>query len=133
MLTLLASFFGLAGSWIPQLFKIWTDKSDKQHEITLLQMQIDAAKEQGAERLAEIGAQSDAAQTATIYQTYKTGINWVDGYNGTVRPTIAYAFFFTYALSKYLGLEWTGEDQAIFAAVISFYFGDRTFNRGLKK
>lgn len=130
MLTLLASFFGLAGSWIPQLFKMWMDKSDKQHEITLLQMQIDAAKEQSADRLAEIGAQGDAAETVAIYKTWTTDTKWVNALNGTVRPVIAYAFFITYALAKYLEIEWTGEDQAIFAAVISFYFGDRAMKKG---
>lgn len=148
MLTLFASFFGLAGSWVPQLFKMWTDKSDKKHEITLLQMQIDAAKEQSLARLDEIGAQGDIAQATAIYQTYKTGINWVDALNGTVRPIVTYSFFFLYAAVKYiqyslisnhapsfeyLDIMWTEEDRAIFAGVISFYFGQRSMNKGSSK
>lgn len=145
MITLFASLLGFAGSWLPQIFKMWTDKSDKAHEITLLQMQMDAAKEQGAEKLAEIGAQGDAAQDTAIYQTYKTGVTWVDSLNGTVRPVLAYAFFFLYALVKYKQYEligdhallfqyldalWTQEDQAIFCAVVSFYYGSRAMKVG---
>lgn len=140
MITLLASLLGFAGSWLPQIFKIFQDKSDKQHEITILQMQMDAAKEQSADKLAEIGAQGDAEQATAIYQTYKTGISFIDGLNGSVRPIITYAFFLEYALMKYLQYSiiggnaplfqrldalWTQDDMGIFAGCIAFYFGSR--------
>ncbi len=48
------------------------------------------------------------------------------------RPVIAYSFFILYALVKVMQfsadmpwLLWTAEDQAIFAGIISFYFGQR--------
>jgi cellulose synthase/poly-beta-1,6-N-acetylglucosamine synthase-like glycosyltransferase len=66
----------------------------------------------------------------------------VDALNGTVRPVIAYAFFILYALVKLLSYAavansnvvpfvvlhdtlWTEDDAAIFAGIISFYFGQR--------
>lgn len=140
MITFLASLLGFAGSWLPQILKMISDKSDKAHEITLLQMQMDAAKEQSTDRLAEIGAQGDAAQATAIYGTYKTGVTWVDSYNGIVRPTITFALFFEYALMKYLQYTiigsnaplfqrldalWTQDDMGMFAGCIAFYFGSR--------
>jgi hypothetical protein len=64
------------------------------------------------------------------------GIRWVDALNGTVRPVIAYSFFILYALVKGMQfsaglpwLLWTEEDQAIFAGIISFYFGQRAMSK----
>jgi len=62
--------------------------------------------------------------------------------NGSVRPVLAYSFFFMYMTVKYLQYKaiiasahiieylevlWNIDDQAIFAGVISFYYGQRTF------
>ena len=59
-----------------------------------------------------------------------------------MRPVLAYAFFLLYASVKWLQLSilnfdldaaahilWSGEDQAIFSGIISFYFGQRAFRK----
>jgi hypothetical protein len=136
MLTILASLLGFLGSAFPEFIKIWKDKSDKKHELMLLQMQMEHQKQGYTERLAEINANADIAESAAIYKTYLTNITWVDALNGTVRPVIAYSFFLLYAGVKILQynanmpwLLWTEEDQAIFAGIISFYYGQRAMNK----
>ena len=62
--------------------------------------------------------------------------------NGSVRPVLAYSFFFMYMTVKYLQYKaiidsahiieyleilWNIDDQAIVAGVISFYYGQRPF------
>lgn len=98
------------------------------------------------ERIEEITANADIAESAALYKTYSTGIEWVDALNGTVRPVLAYAFFLVFALNKaYLAYSfvpnpalpwitlaqvlWTPEDSVIFASIISFYFGSRALSR----
>jgi hypothetical protein len=142
MITLLGSLLGFISSTFPSLLKLWQDKSDKQHEITLLKMQMEQQAQGHTERLDEINAQADITESAALYKTYTTGIDWVDALNGTVRPVIAYAFFILYALVKLLSYTavvnsnsvpfvvlhdtlWTEDDAAIFAGIISFYFGQR--------
>ncbi len=142
MITLLGSLLGFISSTFPSLLKLWQDKSDKQHEITLLKMQMDQQAQGHTERLEEINAQADITESQALYNTYTTGIGWVDALNGTVRPVIAYAFFGLYALVKLLSYDavanfsavpfvvlhdtlWTEDDAAIFAGIISFYFGQR--------
>ena len=66
--------------------------------------------------------------------------------NGTVRPVIAYCFFMLYAAVKFLSYAaiahadavpfvvlhdtlWTEDDSAIFAGIISFYFGQRAMSK----
>jgi hypothetical protein len=89
-----------------------------------------------ANRLEEIHVEADIAESRALYRTYNTGIRWVDALNGTVRPVIAYSFFILYASVKIMHfsadlpwLLWSEEDQAIFAGIISFYFGQRAMSK----
>ena len=69
-------------------------------------------------------------------------MKWVDALAGTVRPVITYAFFALFAavkgsalyvliavegmlLAQALPQIWDPETQALFAAVMSFWFGQR--------
>ncbi|AFC74007.1 hypothetical protein [Rickettsia montanensis] len=81
------------------------------------------------------------AEQYSLYSTYKSGVSWVDALNGSVRPVLAYSFFAMYGgvqyksfkssalLVEYLDILWSIEDQTIFAEIISFYFGQRTFSK----
>ncbi len=135
MITLLSTLLGFAGAAFPDLLKLWQDKADRDHELAILKLQMDFQKQGATERLAEINTQADIAETAALYKTYNSGIRWVDALNGTVRPLIAYAFFLLYALVKLNEMAqlpwqlWTEEDQAIFAGIISFYFGQRAMGK----
>ena len=136
MLTILASLLGFLGSAFPEFIKLLRDTSDKKHELSILQLQMQQQSQGHNERLAEINANADIAESQAIYKTYSTNITWVDALNGTVRPVIAYAFFLTYAGVKILQynanlpwLLWTEDDQTIFAGIISFYYGQRSMNK----
>lgn len=140
MMTLLASLIGFLSSFFPALLKLWQDKSDKKHELAILQLQMQSAQGDRDLRREEIGVYADVAESQALYQTYNTGVTWVDALNGTVRPVITYAFFLLYASTKWMHfsadmpwLIWNQEDQAIFAGIISFYFGQRAMNKRLGK
>lgn len=145
MITLLGALLGFLGSAFPEFLKIYKDKKDREHEILLLEMQMKQQREGFSQRLEEIGVQADIAESAALYKTYTTGITWVDALNGTVRPVIAYAFFVLYATVKFIAYAalpdvgvpfvvvydtlWTQDDAAIFAGIISFYFGQRAMSK----
>jgi len=146
MITLLGSLLGFITSTFPSLLKLWQDSSDKKHELAVLQLQMQAQAQSHTERLEEINTQADIAESDALYKTYATGIDWVDALNGTVRPVIAYSFFILYAAVKLLAYAaiassnavpfvvihdtlWTDDDAAIFAGIISFYFGQRAMKK----
>lgn len=145
MLTLLGTLLGFFGSIFPDLLKMLRESHDRKHEIAILDRQLEQQKRGYAQRLEEISLkgnlQIEALQNQMLYKTYFTGIKWVDALNGTVRPVIAYAFFTLYALVKILsfiampdsnfiyGTLWTEEDSAVFAGIISFYFGQRAMSK----
>ena len=76
------------------------------------------------------------------HDSQPSGIKWVDGLRSSVRPVITYAFFLLFTAIKVSALYvlvfdqgldfvialpqiWDPETQALFAAVMSFWFGQR--------
>lgn len=144
MVTLLGALLGFAGSVFPDLLKLVKDHQDREHELAILQLQMKQQAQGHGERLEEIGVQADIAESKALYATWKSDIRWVDALNGTVRPVLAYAFFLLYFTIKcmqfstldlaaplpwQMAMLWGAEDQAIFAGIISFYFGQRAMSK----
>jgi hypothetical protein len=133
MITLLGSLLGFFGSAFPALLQLFKDSRDKAHELAILKMQMENQRSGAEERLEEIRTVAATVESVSLHNTYYSGIKWVDALNGTVRPVVAYAFFALYAFVKTKnGFAWTDEDGALFAAVISFYFGQRAMQRQQK-
>lgn len=148
MITLMASIAGFITSIMPELLKYLRDKSDKKHELAILDKQIEFSQTSASNRLEEVAMNHDMLNMLSLYSTYKTGVTWVDALNGTVRPMLAYSFFIAYVFVKYLQYKsitlhapfieymeiiWSNDDRAIFAGIISFYYGQRTFSKLWKK
>lgn len=144
MVTLLASIVGFISSVIPELFKITSDKQDKKHEIQIMDRQIAMADKKISAKLEAVSSIADIEESKAIYKTFYSKIYFIDALNASVRPVLAYAFFILYATVKYFQFQiintisdlqiilstiWTEDDQAIFAGIISFYFGQRTINK----
>ncbi len=146
MSALLGSLFGFLSAIFPEFLKMFRDHQDRKHELAILDRQIESQKLGHTQRLEEIQVVQDSLETQSLYTTYTTHIDWVDALNGTVRPIIAYAFFALYAAVKlfaYIALPtlqtvplaiiydtlWTQDDAAIFAGILSFYFGQRAIQK----
>jgi len=144
MITLLASIAGFITSFIPELIKYFKDINDKKHELNILEKQIQFNATNANRALQEIQISQDIQEQASLYSTYKTEIKWIDTLNGSVRPVLAYCFFLLYMgvkylqytaiassahVIEYLEVIWNVDDQAIFAGIISFYYGQRTFRK----
>ncbi len=144
MITLLASIAGFIGSLIPEILKMIKDRFDKKHELDIIDLEIKKQQYVKTSNDKNTLHKYDIQCQKQLYATYSSGINWVDALNSSVRPVLAYSFFFMYSavkyaqyfsikqqpiLIEYLNILWTVDDQAIFAGIISFYFGQRTFNK----
>lgn len=136
MITLLGAIVGFISAAFPDFLKLFKDSQDRKHELIILKLQMEQQAQGHLSKLEEIQTQADIAESRAIYRTYHTGIRWVDALNGTVRPVVAYSFFALYAAVKVMQfsanlpwLLWTEEDQAIFAGIISFYYGQRAMTK----
>jgi hypothetical protein len=151
MLSLLGAIVGLVGSLGPRILGFFEARQNHRQELELLRLQgefqMQMMEKGHAAKLAEINAAGDIQSEIAAYgAAFKpSGVTWIDGFNAFVRPFLALAFFFLYAAVKVAqysildvpGAEpaqvllsmWGNEDWATWAAVITFYFGNRTFNK----
>ena len=147
MLTLLASLMGFASSALPKLFNLYQDKHDRAHELAILEKQLEQMRLGHNQRLAEIQTRADITNTQALYQhdNRSSNIPWVEGLRASVRPMVTYLFMLLFiavkiaslvallqeglALTASLQAIWDGETHALFAAIISFWFGHRTFKQ----
>ena len=149
MLSLLGSLLGFGTSFLPKVMDYFQDRSDKAHELQVMEVQIRQQKELASQKLEMVNVEADIREVEALQKSMQpTGVAWVDGLRGSVRPVITYAFFGLFVfveVSAYLSLTaagvsgldavnavWDEDTKALFAAVIAFWFGGRAINRGKK-
>ena len=152
--TLLGGLLGGAFRLAPEILK-WLDrKGERGHELAMQDKAIEFEKLRGAQRMAEIGAATDAAwNTGAINalkepvaaQGHQSGVRWADALSASVRPVITYWFMGLYCAAKTAAFAaaltagagwgeatlhaWTEADQALWAGVLNFWFLGRVFDR----
>ncbi len=152
--TLLGGLLGGAFRLAPEFLK-WLDrKGERGHELAMQDKALEFEKIRGAQRMAEIGSQADAAwntgaiealRDAVRTQGEKTGVWWADALSASVRPVITYWFMALYCAAKTAAFvaaltagagwgvailhSWTEADQALWAGVLNFWFLGRVFER----
>ena len=149
MLTLFGALLGFFSSSFPDVLKFLNQKRDRLHELALMDKQIEMAQSGQSSHLEEIRLQTEAQEQVALYAYARPSrVKWVEALSSSVRPVITYGFFFLYAgvkvaqwhvivtLSHLSWTEsliriWNGEDEALFAAVMSFWFGHRALLKGL--
>ncbi len=139
MLAIIGSLVGFFSSFVPEIFHFLKDKKDKEHELKLINLQLEALKIGNTTRLEEVQIKANAEESKYLYyHASKTSkVKWVEALSSSVRPVITYTFFLLYASLKItdflsggsMAPIWTDEDQGIFCAVIGFWFGQRAFGK----
>ena len=149
MLSLFGSLLGFGTSFLPKVMDYFQDRSDKKHELAVMEVQIRQQKELASQKLEMVNVEADIREVEALQKSMQpTGGKWVDGLRGSVRPVITYAFFLLFVfveVSAYLSLTaqgvsgldavdavWDEDTKALFAAVIAFWFGGRAIARGKK-
>ena len=111
MLSLIGSVLGFGTSFLPKILGFFEEKRDQAHELSMMDKQLEQQLQIGQQKL-----------------------------SAGVRPVITYCLFAEFAILTFsvnMGwidmpqykMIWNSEFQAIFAAVVSFWFGSRSFNR----
>lgn len=143
MLTLLGSLLGFLSSGLPKVFEFFQKKEENKLKLEMLKMQIEAVKQNREFDLKLYETKKDyMEQELLINHDIAIKDNWLAS---SVRPVITYLFFFIFAAVKismichaiYTGdnfynamqMAWDEETQAIFAAIISFWFGSRAIQK----
>lgn len=153
--TLLSGVFGGLLRLAPEALKLFDRKSERQHELRMLELEHDFAKTQAEAQLRQ-GAQQvqvrefEAIEAAFTEQS-KTSVaaGWlIAAINALVRPMTTYLFlgcyflvkFALYSMAREAGTDWqtvvvalwTKDDIAILFMIISFWFVGRVYERNTK-
>jgi hypothetical protein len=140
------AILGEVGGWL-------TKRQDHKYEMQRMELQgkLDAAQHDrnlAAQRLqAELGyktiavqaeaevskLEGDAWRLAVAQSQQPTGIRWIDALNAAVRPVYGYYVLALWALYEHRN-DWalTAFSLEIIAAVIGFFFADRTLRKAGK-
>lgn len=157
---------GVVGSLLGGIFRLapevlkWLDrKSERQHELAMFERQCELERQRGEMKLAEIGAQREAALDTGIMDAFTAAIQqqtemvkasggWVASLSASVRPLVTYwilgiwsfvHIWFAY-MSWRTGMEPTevfkmamsADFAALVSGTLNYWFLDRTLaKRGL--
>jgi hypothetical protein len=149
MLTIFASLLGFVSSALPKLADFWQDRNDRKHELAIIDRQMEQLRLGHQQRVEEIAVQADIAESQALYKhdaSLNSRSGWVEALRASVRPILTYLFFILFAavkisvlwvlvfdqglqIAEALPVIWDQETQALFAAVMSFWFGSRALRK----
>lgn len=152
MLSIIGSLLGFASSTAPAIMDHFASKEDRKHELNKMRAMADMRKE-GAELdmqfYERMGADKEHERLIQHDVSINQGVGIISGLQKSVRPVITYAFFGLFAtieivllmealekgteFSEAIQLLWDEDTKAIFAAIISFWFGSRAVEKARKR
>jgi len=147
MLALLSPFFGILGSLLPSIVRIFERKLELKHEIELTKLKIDASIHQANVTFDTEVVKAVAIERQSILDHDKSidGGKFINTLRASIRPVITYAFFFVFIAVKisaaYVMIEtgqsvpamldavWDLETMSLFSTIIAFWFGSRMIEK----
>jgi len=156
---ILGSVFGGLFRLAPEVLKFFDRKNERQHELLMFTRQCELETLRGQQKLAEIGAQREAAIDVGVMDAFQSAIEqqatmvkaaggWAASLSASVRPVVTYWVLFVWSFI-HVWFAWnawiTGASpvevfkimvspdfSALLAGTINFWFLDRTLaKRGL--
>ncbi|MDB4725930.1 hypothetical protein OAF54_00745 [bacterium] len=144
MLSLLGSLLGFGTSFLPKVMDYFQDKQDKAHELNMMDKQLAQQEVLGAQKLQMVNVEADIGETKALMKHSSklqgSASQWIVDLAASVRPVMTYLLFLEFiGLTVCLNMDWmteaqyvliwNNEMQAVWAAVVSFWFGARTMAR----
>jgi hypothetical protein len=148
MLSILGALLGFAGSAVPAVLDLFKNGQDNKQKLEELKLKTELLKQNVDLDIKLFEAKAADAEHARLI-AHDTAMASESGFFGgmrkSVRPVITYLFFGLFATVKFAMIQhgidngtefldvmtkvWDEETQAIFAAVISFWFGNRAIEK----
>ena len=147
MLALLSPIFGILGSLLPSVVRIFERKQEIKYEIELTKIKLDAAERQADLNfnIEMVKGDAESRQSALDHDKSLDGGKFINALRASVRPIITYAFFFVFVAVKVaaahvmlttgqsvpemLKAVWDPETMALFSTIIAFWFGSRVMEK----
>lgn len=145
---LLGSVLGFGGSVVPAITDHFKTKSNNKFELQKMEKMAElraAGFDHEIKMYEQMGADKEHDRLIQHDISINQGTGIIAGLQKSVRPVITYCFFGLFVaieitllrealasgvpLAESLGLLWDDDTKAIFAAIISFWFGSRAIDK----
>ena len=156
---ILGGLFGGIFRLAPEVLKFFDKKNEREHELAMFGRQCELEAQRGAQKLAEIGAQREAAVDTGVMDAFNAAINqqaemvkaaggWAASLSASVRPVVTYWVLFIWSF-VHIWFAWnawlsgmppadvfktmmSADFSALLSGTINYWFLDRTLKqRGL--
>ena len=147
LIALLSPLFGILGSLLPSIVRIFERKQELNYEIQLNKMKMEAAVQNANLQIAIENVKADIADSNSV-RSYDSNIDggvFINALRSSIRPVITYVFFFTFIAIKLIVLSvmidqnasmvdlvkavWDQDTMALFGAIMGFWFGSRILEK----
>jgi hypothetical protein len=153
---ILGSIFGGVFRLAPEVLKWMDKKNERAHELNMFKFQCDLEAQRGQQKLAEIGAQREAAVDVGVMNAFQSAIEqqatmvkaaggWVASLSASVRPVVTYWVLFVWSFI-HVWFAWnawlagapatevfktmmTPDFSALLSGTINYWFLDRTLSK----
>ena len=147
MMTLLGSLLGFGTSFLPEVLNYFKAGQEHKHNLERMQLEMDLMSKRSELKIQELDKQAEIKETEGLYQHDSMDAGgFVNALRGSVRPVITYAFFGLFVaiktvavmtlmneqgadLAGALNVIWDENTAGLFAAIMSFWFGNRAVSK----
>mgnify|MGYP003625447134 FL=1 len=152
MITLLGSLLGFGSSFLPEVLNFFKAGQEHKQKMESMKLEMELMSKRSELQLNMLDKQADIKETEGLYKHDSIDAGgFVNALRGSVRPVITYAFFGLFVAvqvvimvkvmdeggdwASAVTLMWTPETSGLFAAIMSFWFGNRAVSKylGAKK
>ena len=151
MMTLLGSLLGFGTSFLPEVLNYFKAGQEHKHNLERMQLEMDLMTKRSELKLQELDKQAEIKETEGLYKHDSIDAGgFVNALRGSVRPVITYAFFGLFVAIKIvavmtmmneqgadlagaLNVIWDDNTAGLFAAIMSFWFGNRAVSKYVRK
>jgi hypothetical protein len=149
MIALLGSLLGFGTSFLPQVLGFFQEKQAHKNRLDEMRLRGELAAQGVNLELQVLDKKAEIEETKAVYSYANPSGGFSAGLAASVRPVITYLFFALFMASKAVvmvkvmeqGGDWTqsvelmfdDETKALFAAIISFWFGNRAVSKYMGK
>ena len=149
-MTIIGSLLGFGTSFLPEVLNYFKRGQEQKHELQRMQMEMELMAKRSELNIAELDKQAEIKETEGLYKHDDVDAGgFINALRGSVRPIITYAFFGLFVaikvtallslinqtgmqLNMALSTIWDDQTAGLFAAIMSFWFGNRAVSKYYK-
>ena len=150
MMTIIGSLLGFGTSFLPEVLNYFKRGQEQKHELQRMQMEMELMTKKSELKISELDKEAEIKETEGLYKHDNVDAGgFINALRGSVRPIITYAFFGLFVaikvtallslmnqtgmqLNMALSTIWDDQTAGLFAAIMSFWFGNRAVSKYYK-